>query len=93
MWLSTLHWALSPQDPGQGSRHLFWRHAWLLGQSGFIEHSGLQFGGDPMKVDKQAQDACSFTTRHSELGPHGEEMHGFIGWTSDNSENEMYDMV
>ena len=76
-WFNTLHWALSPQDPGQGSLHLFWMQAWLLGQSEFIEHSGLHVGGDPMKEAKQAQEACSFTTRQSEFGPHGEGMHGF----------------
>lgn len=43
----TLHLAEKPHEPGQGSRHFSLIHALLLGQSEFIVHSGLQFGGDP----------------------------------------------
>ena len=40
-WLNTVHWALMPQVPGQGSMHLFLWHALLEGQSEFTTHSGL----------------------------------------------------
>jgi hypothetical protein len=30
-------------------------HAWLLGHSELITHSGLQFGGIPMKVGRHEQ--------------------------------------
>jgi hypothetical protein len=44
----TLQRALSPQEPGQGSRHFSLMHAWLLGHSELIEHSGRQLGGAPI---------------------------------------------
>lgn len=48
VWLMTLHSALIPQEPGHGSVHFSLMQAKLLGHSGFITHSGLQFGGFPM---------------------------------------------
>lgn len=48
MWFITEQRAKAPQEPGQGSLHFSVIHAILLGQSEFIEHSGLQFGGFPM---------------------------------------------
>ena len=42
MWFITLHWALIPHVPGQGSTHLFLWHALLEGQSELTTHSGLQ---------------------------------------------------
>ena len=41
IWLLTLHWALIPQVPGQGSIHLFLWHALIEGQSELTTHSGL----------------------------------------------------
>lgn len=73
----TIHWALIPQDPGQGSLHFSAIHAKLLGHSSFIEHSGLQFGGRPIYCGKHEQAGVDPTIRHWEFGPHGEGEHGF----------------
>lgn len=48
VWLITIHDALIPQDPGQGSMHFSRIQALLLIHSEFILHSGLQFGGLPI---------------------------------------------
>lgn len=40
-WLGTVHSALMPQVPGQGSLHLLLTQALFLGQSEFVTHSGL----------------------------------------------------
>ena len=74
----TLHWAPVPQEPGQGSRHFSRMQAKLLGQSGLMVHSGLQFGGVPIYVGKQEQEGVLPTLRHCELGPHGFGRHGLI---------------
>lgn len=55
MWFSTWHCAPAPQAPGHGSRHLSLIHAWLLGHSELITHSGLQLGGIPMNVGRHEQ--------------------------------------
>lgn len=68
--------AFKPQEPGHGSRHFSLMHAWLLGHSELIEHSGLQFGGAPMYVDKHAHDEPPLILRHSDRGPHGDGLHG-----------------
>ena len=47
VWLMTLHWALAPHEPGQGSRHLSCMQARLLAHSALMVHSGLQLGGAP----------------------------------------------
>lgn len=44
-----------PQEPGQGSMHLSFWHAKFAGQSAFMLHSGLQFGGLPRKFGRQEQ--------------------------------------
>lgn len=41
----TMQRAFNPQEPGQGSTHLFRIQAWLPAHSWFMEHSGLQLGG------------------------------------------------
>lgn len=48
IWFTTLHCAPIPQEPKQGFSHFSLIQAKLLGQSGLIVHSGLQFGGLPM---------------------------------------------
>lgn len=48
VWFNTLHSAPVPHDPGQGSVHFSLIQAKLLAQSGFMVHSGLQFGGTPI---------------------------------------------
>lgn len=79
VWLITLHTALAPHDPMQGSLHLrlihakFWEHSLLL------THSNLQFGGRPIDSGKQEQVYWSFTTRHCAFWPHGDGSQGFLG--------------
>lgn len=61
-----------PQTPGQGSTHLWLIQAWLLGHSVLITHSGLQFGGVPMKSGEQEQLAFPATLWHRLFGPQGD---------------------
>lgn len=56
MWLRILHSDMIPHDPGQGSLHFCCIQALFEEQSELTVHSGRQFGGLPMYVDKQAQD-------------------------------------
>jgi hypothetical protein len=44
----TVQMALFPQAPRHGSRHFSLMQALLLEHSELIEHSGRQFGGDPI---------------------------------------------
>jgi hypothetical protein len=83
IWLNVWHWAAAPQDPGHGSRHFSLMHAWLLGQSELITHSGLQFGGIPMNVGRHEQAGDPSLFWHRELKPHGDGTQGSIGncWT------------
>lgn len=76
LWFTTAHNALVPQDPGQGSTHFSLIHAKLLGQSGFMVHSGRHVGGLPMYCGKQEQEGDPPISRHCELGPQGEGTHG-----------------
>jgi len=83
----TLHCAFCPQVPGQGSLHFIFLHAKWYGHSPLLMHSGLQFGGEPIKSGKQEHDGCCPFTWHCEFGPHGDGTHGFsttgIGsWTA-----------
>lgn len=71
-WFSTWQRALVPQDPGQGSRHLLLMHARGLLHSELITHSGLQFGGTPIKSGKQEHEGVSPIIWQTELGPHGD---------------------
>lgn len=41
-------------------------------------HSGLQFGGLPMKPSMQAQTDCPFEALHMLFGPHGLGSHGLL---------------
>lgn len=72
VWRWTLQVASTPHTPSQGFRHFLCIHAWLVEHSESIEHSGLQLGGVPIYVVKQAQDAWPWMSRHSEKGPQGE---------------------
>lgn len=76
MWEVVRHIALFPQLPMQGSEHLLCMQAKSNGHSEFIVHSGLQFGGLPMKLLEQAQTAFNPLRRQIELGPHGEGLQG-----------------
>lgn len=77
--MTTWHCASLPQDPGHGSLHLLFMQARFDGQSGFIIHSGRQFGGVPMYDDKHEHDGLLPEDIHWEFGPHGEGTHGFLG--------------
>lgn len=48
IWLKTLHSALFPHDPGQGSLHFCLIQALSVEQSEWILHSARQFGGLPI---------------------------------------------
>lgn len=50
----------------------------MLEHSGLITHSGLQFGGLPMKLGKQEQDGEPLISLHSLFDPQGEGTHGFL---------------
>lgn len=50
-------------------------------------HSGLQFGGDPIKVGKHEQDGDSPITLHCAFGPQGDGWQGFIGTTGSSTKN------
>lgn len=82
-WRVTWQIALIPHSPTQGSLHFLFMHVWLVGQSVFIMHSGLQFGGDPMKVDKQVHKGfCWVDTLQCAFGPHGDDLHGSLEGSS-----------
>lgn len=63
--------ASNPQDPGHGSLHFCWIHACWLGHSLFRTHSGLQFGGAPMKFSIHEQAGFPEIIWQREFGPHG----------------------
>lgn len=78
LWLITWHLALTPQVPGQGSRHLWLEQAWFRLQSVLTTHSGLQAGGDPIYPGTQEHTACPLTSRHWLNGPQGDGLHGCV---------------
>lgn len=51
----------------------------LLRHSGLIVHSGLQFGGIPIKPSTHEHAGLSPRNWHIEFGPHGDGTHGLIG--------------
>ena len=48
------------------------------GQSGFITHSGLHAGGDPIYDGRQEQSGLLLTFRQIEFGPQGDGLHESI---------------
>lgn len=76
-WLIVWHWALIPQVPGQGSRHLFCWHILLEGQSVLTEHSGRHPSyGFPEYPDEQTHDAALFRSLQMALLPQGDGVQG-----------------
>lgn len=75
-WLTTLHRALFPHEPIQGSLHLFLTQDNDNGQSWSIKHSGRQFGGVPNIPITQEHTARFSTTLHSAFAPQGDGTHG-----------------
>lgn len=65
----------------QGSWHFWFKQAWLEGHSLLLEHSGLQYGGEPVKFGKQVHDGIPDKSLHIEFGPHGDGVHGVISAT------------
>lgn len=78
VWLTALHCALIPQELGQGSLHFWLIHAWLVGHSLLLMHSGRQFGGEFTKFGKQEHEGESLMTWHCAFGPQGDGWHGLI---------------
>lgn len=74
----TEHWALMPQEPGQGSTHLLLTHACVDGQSGLMTHSGRQFGGAPTYPGRHEQAGLLPLFWHWALGPQGEGTQGSL---------------
>jgi len=74
----TLHSAIIPHEPGQGSLHFCCIQAILAGHSTLTVHSGLQFGGLPLYVGKQEHDGTPPISRHSENAPQGDGIHGSL---------------
>lgn len=62
----------------QGLTHFNEIQALFVGHSALTTHSGLQFGGEPRYSGKHVQTACSFTTLHALLGPHGVGAQGLV---------------
>lgn len=73
--------AFIPHEPMHGSLHLFDTQAKWDGQSWWITHSGLQFGGVPNIPIKHEHTALVSCTRQSEFGPHGDGIQGLDGTT------------
>lgn len=90
--LITLHSAFSPHDPGQGSWHFELIQDIVDGQSGFITHSGLQFGGVPMYDGRHAHSRLLFTFRQREFGPQVDGLQG-SGFTSGGSEQKIINLI
>ena len=77
IWFLTLHFALYPHNPGQGSMHFWFLHALSSGQSLLIWHSGRQFGGEPIMPGRQEQSHLSPRFLGGfEKGPQGLGSHG-----------------
>lgn len=60
----------------QGSAHFILIHALLDGHSLLLEHSGLQYGGEPRKSGIQVQDGVPEFALQMEFGPQGDGVHG-----------------
>lgn len=76
----TLHCALKPQIPGQGSIHFVFEHALFNGQSALIVHSGRHPvpSGVPKNPGKHSHRALSFDDLQTVFIPHGDGLHGSI---------------
>ena len=78
LWLTTLHSALAPHVPGQGSAHFCWTQALVRGHSELRRHSGLQLGGPPKYPLRQEHTGLGPSALHSLLGPHGSGLQGSV---------------
>lgn len=75
---TTVHKALKPHEPGQGSTHVCPKQALSNGQSAFIKHSGLHLGSniapDPKHESQTA--TCPSYMLHICDGPQGDGTQG-----------------
>jgi len=77
-WLTTIHSALTPHVPTQGSRHLWNMHALSRRQSVLITHSGRQPAyGSPKYSSMHVQ----IPLLHWAFWPHGDGLHRSGGGT------------
>lgn len=74
-----------PQEPGQGSLHLWLMQANWVGHSLLTRHSGRQLGGEPTKFGRQLQEGELLETVHWALDPQGEGLHGLVTGSSGSS--------
>lgn len=81
VWLTTRHSVLEPHEPGQGFLHFLLMQANCVSHSLLLTHSGLQFGGDPVKSARQEHEGKLFIASHRAFGPHGELSQGLMGVT------------
>ena len=80
LWLITLHSALKPHVPGQGSIHLFLEQASVLIQSELTVHSGLHPEyGSPKYSLLQVHWQLLPRTAASALAPQGLGLQGSLG--------------
>lgn len=78
LWFTTLQFEFNPQCPGHGSEHFWLMQALLEAHSELTVHSGLQPGGEPIKLDIQEQTLWPLTARHILLGPQGFGLQGVV---------------
>ena len=78
-WFLTVHLALRPQAPVQGSTQRCCEQACFLLHSLLIMHSGRQLGGAPMFPLVQEHIGRSPNRLHTELGPQGLGTQGSFG--------------
>lgn len=84
---------MAPHAPTQGSLHLLLMQAKWLGHSLLLEHSGLQFGGDPTNCAIQEHDGASLIAWQIELGPQGDGKQGFICGGISSAEKELWILI
>lgn len=87
--MRTLHSALRPHVPGQGSTHLLLTQALLRSQSEFVTHSGRHpVYGSPKYSGRHEQEPAPFRSLHIALAPHGDGLQGFNGRSVTGAEKE-----
>lgn len=79
LWFTVKHLVFNPQEPGQGSAHLFSMQALFWGHSELTIHSGRHVGGTPTNPGWQRQTACPLCTRQLLFGPQGDGSQGLSG--------------
>lgn len=78
LWLMTMHWALSPHVPGQGSVQRWLIQASFGAHSELTTHSGRHDGGLPIYPKIHEQTAWPLNSLHWLFGPHGDGLQGCV---------------